>query len=565
MSGVTDTQYDQDTGRQPAWRTAMWQRQRLWRVVALGAACVLYLLLAGSQLGLPGIHYDEAKEAGVNAVELLTGSPTTPFREAAIDVAGRRFPLMVQDYIGALNVYLALPFLALSGVGVPNLRALSVLTGLAALILTALVVSAWQTSPRFGTEPDDAPRLTWGGIVAAWLLAASPSFVFWSRQGIFVTNLMQPLCLLAVWQGTRWLDNGRPRALILAMLVAGLALYAKLLAVWIIGPWLLWMAVVWLRHRRQLGLTWPLAAAALVALVLPLVPVLLFNVQTGGTWAALTGNAGESYYGVDNLAVWQNLPMRLAQLRQTLRGDHFWYLGGLYANSAALWLAMGAIVAGVWAAPRRMPLPLCLVGSGVLLSLFTISDLFITHYALLLPFVVAAVALGLASGAARLRPPVAIGLVAAFLVIWVTADLRATLRYHQALAQSGGLAGHSDATYHLAYYLRYNGYGAPIALDWGMDAPVRFLSANTVRPIELFGYDSPAVPDDDFVTRLTPFLANPDNLYLLHAPEQTIFAGRREAFLAAVDAAGSVAAQVETFAQRNGDPLFEVWQVVPSP
>lgn len=547
----------------------MQRRERLWRSVAFGAACVLYLLLAGAQLGLPGIHYDEAKEAGVNAVELLTGSPTTPFRNAAVDVAGRRLPLMVQDYIGALNVYLALPFLALSGIGVPNLRGLSVLTGLAALILTALLVSAWQISPRWDGGQDDPPRLTWGGIAAAWLLAASPSFVFWSRQGIFVTNLMQPLCLLAVWQGTRWLDNGRPRALIWAMLGAGLALYAKLLAVWIVGPWLLYMMVVWARRRSHLGLTWPVAVAALLALCIPLLPLLLFNVQTGGTWTALAGNAGQSYYGVDNLAVWRNLPVRVAQLRQTLRGDHFWYLGGLYANPVALWLALAAVVAGLWAAPRRMALPLLLVAAAVLLSLFTISDLFITHYALLLPFMAAAVGLGLACGAARLqrqnKARTAVALLTVFMLIWVAGDLNATLRYHQALARSGGLADHSDATYHLAYYLRYNGYGAPIALDWGMDAPVRFLSANTVRPIEIFGYASPAAPDAEFRTRLAPFLENPDNLYLLHAPEQTVFAGRREAFLAAVDAAGRTAIQVEVFTQRNGTPLFELWQVEPSP
>lgn len=548
-----------------------------WKAVALGAACVLYLLLAGAQLGLPGIHYDEAKEAGVNAVELLTGSPTTPFRDAALKVAGRRFPLMVQDYIGALNVYLALPFLAWSGIGVPNLRALSVLTGLAALVLTALLVSAWQTDPGQTPPLNSQPRreqaqprgatvwLTWGGVAAAWLLAASPSFVFWSRQGIFVTNLMQPFCLLAVWQGARWLAHGRPTALIGAMLAAGLALYAKLLAVWVIGPWLLWLALCWIARRNGPRLTWQLAGAALLALCVPLLPILLFNWQTGGTWAALAGNAGESYYGVDNLAVWRNLPVRLTQLRQTLRGDHLWYLGGLYANPAALWLALGAIGAGVWAAPRRMAQPLLLIGAAVLLSLFTISDLFITHYALLLPFLVGAVALGLASGAAAWGGRLAVAGGIALVLVWVAGDLNASLRYHQALAQSGGLADHSDATYHLAYHLRYNGYGAPIALDWGMDAPVRFLSANTVRPIEIFGYESPAAPDGAFEARLMPFLANPDNVYLLHAPEQTVFHGRREVFLALAQAAGREATQVEVFRQRDGTPLFEVWRVAPAP
>src|SRR5690606_21156266 len=150
--------------------------------------------------------------------------------------------------------------------------------------------------------------------------------------------------------------------------------------------------------------------------------------RTGGPGAALAGKAGESYYGVDNLAVWRNLPVRLTQLRQTLRGDHLWYLGGLYANPAALWLALGAIGAGVWAAPRRMAQPLLLIGAAVLLSLFTISDLFITHYALLLPFLVGAVALGLASGAAAWggRPAVAGGIALA--LVWVAGDRDASRR-----------------------------------------------------------------------------------------------------------------------------------------
>jgi hypothetical protein len=229
-------------------------QRRLW----LATAALLYLLLACYQLGLPGLHYDEAKEAGVNAVELLRGDPVTPFRNAALTLFARQFPLMVQDYIGALNVYLSMPFLALTGVGVPNLRLLSVLTGLAVLPLVAYMVSAWERAgdvhhdkdaPQTQGEPQFA--LTWGGVIAAWLLAASSSFVFWSRQGIFVTNLMQPLCILAIWQGTRWLATGRRQPLWWAMLAAGLALYAKLLAVWVIGPWLLLLALQWLWRRKR--------------------------------------------------------------------------------------------------------------------------------------------------------------------------------------------------------------------------------------------------------------------------------------------------------------------------
>jgi hypothetical protein len=206
-----------------------------------------------------------------------------------------------------------------------------------------------------------------------------------------------------------------------------------------------------------------------------------------------------------------------------------------------------------------MVVPLALLLMAIAASCFTISDLFITHYALIQPLAIAVTALGL--GLAWQRWAKARWIVALLVVAWVMLDLRATLLYHQVLARSGGLAGHSDATYHLAHHLQASGMVAPVALDWGMDAPVRYLSANTVRPIEIFGYESPAAPDENFTLRLEPFLGNPDNVYLLHAPSQTVFAGRREAFLAAVAAAGKSAILEQTFAQRDGTPLYELWRV----
>ena len=149
------------------------------------------------------------------------------------------------------------------------------------------------------------------------------------------------------------------------------------------------------------------------------------------------------------------------------------------------------------------------------------------------------------------------------MALWVAADLVATVRYHTFLTRTGGLGDHSDVTYHLAYALRYQGLGAPIALDWGFDAPVRYLSEGTVTPIEIFGYATPTAPDAEFVARLQLFLGNPDNVYLLHTPAATVFQGRREQFLAAAQAAGLRAQLESTFAQRDGTPLIELWRLLP--
>ena len=549
---------------------------RGWRLGWLIAAGALYVALAAYQLGLPGLHYDEAKEAGINALELLNGMPVTAFRGATLDVAGLRLPLMVQDYIGALNVYLALPFLALSGVGVPNLRILPVLTGLAGLFLVERAVSEWVARGRSERTSEGrrlATQISLGGLAAVTLLAASPSYVFWSRQGIFVTNLMQPLCSLMIWQGLRWLRTGSRGALMLAAFAAGLALYAKLLAVWVIAPFAL-LAAGWWAARRMKGdpAAPPLSAgtvvAAALAFVLPLLPLALFNVQSGGTLSSVLQNAGRSYYGVNNLAIVDNLGVRLSQLVQVLRGDQFWYLGGSYANAIAPWLALAALAAGILLAPRRTLPPAGLLAAGVLLSVFTISDLFVTHYALLQPLAIAAVAVALDVMWQAARPSLKNGrawrgAVVLAVVLWLALDLSATLRYHGALSRSGGLSDHSDASYHLAYFLRHNGMGAPLALDWGIDAPVRFLSQGAVTPIELFGYASPEQPDADYATRLGQFLPNPDNVYLLHAPGRTVFAGRREAFMAEAEAHGLSLRRIEQFTQRDGEPLFEVWRAMP--
>ena len=115
-----------------------------WRSFWLVMLLVLYGGLACYQLGLPGLHYDEAAEAGVNAMQLLTGASVTAFRGATLSLFGWQLPLMVQDYIGALNVYLALPVLAITGIGVPNLRFVTIGTGLLALILLERTVSEWQ-------------------------------------------------------------------------------------------------------------------------------------------------------------------------------------------------------------------------------------------------------------------------------------------------------------------------------------------------------------------------------------------------------------------------------------
>ncbi len=603
-----------------------------WLVASVG----LFLFLAAYQLGLPGLHYDEAKEAGVNAMELLHGIPVTAFRGATISVFGLDLPLMVQDYIGALNVYLALPFLAATGIGVPNLRFLPLTLAVLGLLALERSVSEWLALSE-NREVRVAP-ISPAALACLTLLAAAPSFIFWQRQGIFITNATLPLTFACIWQALRWLRLGQGRALILSALCGGLAVYAKLLAAWIVLPFAIICAGWWLWQRgrhalrtdageghrnplaepseggvarlRQLRpIIVPLVTA--FAFALPLVPLILFNLKTGGTLTTITQNLGSSYYGVDNAAIWTNASVRWQQLLQTLRGDHLWYLGATEQNAFAPWLALvlPAIALSRPAGRRVVGPPLLLLAAAFAASLFTVSDLFVTHYALLHPLVIGLTGVALhelwrssaptegpeanrarrpdvTGGEGRLKsriwaperlcalasrcrvklPIVRVSALQFILAILVCAgvllDLRATSAYHSALTRSGGLVDHSDASYHLAYDLRHGGKGAPIVLDWGMEAPVRFLSEGSVRPVEVFGYSSLSEPDETFIQRIEPFLQNTDNVYLLRAPGNELFRGRREAFERIVKGRGGRLELEEVYAQQDGTPLYERWRVL---
>ena len=570
-------------------------------VIVLIFALCLFLGFGAYQLHLPGLHYDEAKEAGLNVMELLTGRPITAFRDAALQVGPLRLPLMVQDYIGALNVALALPFLAIGGVNVVALRWLSLLTGALTLVVT------WRVAWRLG-----------GPIAAAataLLLAVNPAFIFWSRQGIFVTNLVALIFMTSLLTGLRWWGLRRPRDLWLTAFLWGLGIYAKLLFVWAIGAMLVLAGVAWLVEARssKLGtgnsklevqspkrpaLTW---ALTLVFFLIPLIPLIVFNLRTGGTLDSVFGNLGQSYYGVNNSAYLPNLLTRLDQIITLLRAQHLSYLGGPFTNAWAPWLMLILVLlAGVITGldtrkahpPRtfqqgrhglppilRVLAPLLLLALMIAQSAFTVSDLFITHYALLLPLIPLAGGLafgalmqagresageagnrnaagqgnGLAKGALR-----ALAVIA--LVGWIGSDLATDIRYHRALTVTGGHGAHSDAIYALAKRLDSLGWAAPVALDWGLGAQIRYLTAGRVQPAEVFGYETLAAPDAGYAERMNRLLDDPDNIYLAHAPEHTIFRERVNALADLAWNRGLTLREQGRFNERDGTPLIIMYR-----
>jgi hypothetical protein len=540
---------------------------------------LLFLALAGHQLMLPGLNYDEAFDV-VPAMQLLLGQPVQLLRESGLRLAGHALPLMVMDYKGVVHTYWALPFLYGLGINVLALRISCLFLGL--LTIAFVYRFASQLYGRYV------------GAVTSLLLAVSPSFLFWNRQGVLWTSAMLTCGMGALAGLMEWRRRGRVCGLYCGSFLLGLGLSAKLPFLWFILALTTSTAFhLFLRHKpgrhMRIGLpelkSW---AIALLAFILGLFPLLLYNLQSGGTLDVLFSHLQTSYYGVDNLAYLSNLRSRWDHLRALLEGSSFWYLGGPYRDrvfAPALCIAAGVVLAhGLRPTLRHSllprsyhtlsarhvplqssrimfgPFPLMMMALMGLVSGATVSGLWPEHYLLLLPFPQLSIALGLDVLRRHLRPKGKISvLVSLTLVLLMAGQLRVALLYHRALASSGGFSAHSDANYKLAQYLDQKGRPV-VAMDWGIKSTVQFLTQGRVNPVERFGFEDLDGPGAGFAADLAIHLEDEDTYYIFHAEEETVYKGRRELFDTLVLERGRVPDDKRVIYDRAARPLFVVME-----
>ena len=544
----------------------------------------LFLLLAGFHLDRPGLHYDEALEGGLPAVQLLNGQQVTPLNGVALHIGGRTLPLMVQNHIGAVQVYAALPFIRFGGPQAASLRTMTVVAGAVTLIAVYLFVAQIYRWPA--------------AFYSSMWLASFASFVFWSRQGVFVTSLVSCFAMLALAAGAYWWRTGRLWAIGLAGICMGLAVYSKLSALWLanglIAWWLLSTCTAWVRARwsRQIQrqsvnaivwagvqrdmpgsvpmLPWRALGIGLAGLLLGVWPLILYNLRSGAaTLQVVERSATQTYLGQNNTEVLRNLQTRVVQAADVVRsGDHLWYLGGSFRNSVALASVLVALLILVviclhergrsWRSTLLVPFLALMV---IVQSCFTISALWPTHFAVGVPL--PAMIFGIAAGrvqswsalvGSRARKRVR-WLVTFLAVMVIVAQALTSLSYLRAVTTSGGLSFHSASIYDLSRFLE-NRPEHIVALDWGISAQVAYLSGGRKEVEELYDFQ-PELPS--FATELRERF-NRDELYITHATGQEAFP-HRAAFLQAVADAGMWAERVNTFMGANGVPELELWRV----
>ncbi len=531
----------------------MLKRSAPYLIVAVFLALSLY------QLELPGLHYDEALDI-LPSVQLLLRKPLEPFRGAAIYVGNLPLPLMIYDYLGTVNTYLALPFFALLGVETSSLRLMPILLAAFTILSTCLVAA----------EMFDGKT----AVLASLLLAVHPSFIFWSRQGVYVTSALTLLTTGSLLAFLKWHRQKKARYLYLGCFLSGLGLFAKFSFLWFVagltvaglilqGP----KVVRALRHEGSFPLTATEGCLALLSLVVGSWPLILFNLQTQGTIEIIRRYLFTSYLGVENLAFGANFALRLKQFSALLRGSQFWYLGDVLSNSLYPPLLALATLGAIplfrrerrWG--KKSLFLMILMAVMLPLSAFTPTGLKPAHYVIFLPFpqllLAASLTLWMRQEPKRLFLPLAL-LLASLLVLL---DLKVDLGYHQALRRTGGFDGHTAAVYELASYLKERG-GPAVAMDWGVRNNVYFLTRGEVDPQEVFGFESPREPDPGFASRLAPHLSDPDTLYIFHSPEETIF-NRWQGFQGLVQERGQTLKVEKAILDQSGKKIYILVRVEP--
>ncbi|MDQ3929832.1 MAG: glycosyltransferase family 39 protein, partial [Chloroflexota bacterium] len=304
-------------------------RRETWADVAsVSLACLAFFFICVYQLDLPGLYNDEAFDV-IPAMQVVLGHPVELQRGAGIDIFGVTLPLMSSsDYQGITSTYLAIPFFAAGGVNVFSLRLMTVAVGLVAIVLAYFLARAWFGRP--------VARLT------VLMLGVSPSWIFWSRLGVYVVNEVVPITTGALLAFTHWVRT-RPFGtsnvpLYTGMFLLGLGLTTKLLFLWVLvavavcGA-LLFGGRAW-EHRRELfrrpGRWLRISALSIAAFSLGALPFLLYNIMTRGTWLLIRGSLTDlstTSHGVDNTAYLRNLWSEADSLKVVLDGGYFWFQG----------------------------------------------------------------------------------------------------------------------------------------------------------------------------------------------------------------------------------------------
>lgn len=510
----------------------------------VAASLALFLLFAAAWIHLPGPQHDELLHVPVLKPEWRASALYS------VQIAGHTLPVMIMSYNGTLKGWLLSLWFLLAPLSVPGYRAFGVAVGAVTVWLV------WRFARRYWGEPV--------ALLATGLLATDPSFVQTIRLDYGPVALAHFCKMAGLWQLSRWLDGGSRLRLAAGMFLFGLGVWDKANFIWFLAGLAVTAALLFPREALRRWRALPLAVAALAA---GAAPFLLYNAtHAGQTWqergqlqlqwskllqaqGTFNGDFMSVMTGEDHLESSPPAPgaahlmYRLGRLRQTI-------LLPLLA------LALLALPLSLRLGRRRALL------FPLLLSLATYAAMFVSfdggssvhHVVMLEPFPLLFLAASLWTPVERWPRwrHAAVALVALAVAVNVSVNARHLAVY----TRTGGTGPFSDAVYRLAPHLAQHPGAKLYALDWGFSNPLTFLTGRPVDDIFfLLNEPNPSVG----VKLLGELMRNPNNIFLLHTPQRTLYPRAAQAFFALADQ-GIPMRQVAVFEERTGEQIYQVYR-----
>jgi len=512
-------------------------------LVAWAILAAVTIVVAQQNLSVPGFYYDEALFGGL-AKDFITGQARLhlPGYEV-VNFLGRPLPIFASIYNGAWKCWVLIPAIALFGSSVAVLRLTSLLVALLTLLLFMLGVRRW-----LGLR---------AAMVAGLVLIVDPTYFFQSLLdwGVLINSL---LCRCgAFYLALIWWRNRKAGYLFLAAFLLGLGVFNKvdsvafLVAVGIAAA-CFYGAQLWAEVRARLTIVVICCGGFLLGAG-PMTLQVLHIVQGVLAGKASSGSGEQSE--------------KLHTILSMYDGSYFYRLmdvGGLFAN-------MYAQPAGVYS----------LFGFFVFIAigaLFTIAlfagDKNESRIAgfLLLSFALTTVFVFLVPGAVRIHhvaqvfPIPQLIISAAFTFLWstgptigvrrvtriallismlalLTSQARAILKTEKLLNDTGGRGLWSTAFDAFCRENRHRSDLVMISLDWGFNEQLAFLTeAQLVEPFWKFTDALPPLPN------------GPENVYLAHALEYSVF-GADTFYLNRLQMRAENA-EIQPFRNREGRIIF---------
>ena len=537
----------------------------------------VYLFFSLSSLDLPGLHYDEVLFANA-ALGNIDGS----FVAWETTVAGCRLPVMLMPYLGALKAYLYYPLFKWWGPGVVAVRLPVIMLGLVTLLFT-------YSFARQTLGPCAA-------LLSVVFLASDPTFIFMQRTDWGPNALMMILKVASLYFVFRWLNKGEFLWLGVACFLMGVGVFDKVIFVWYVTALAVALPLCfWPSLKRRLNVK--SCGLALLCFLAGCFPFIVFTIKTHGDsltnpnlfhlsrlqdfilrWNVLIGTLnGTAVYNFFNNEFLQRLASllrrgneaslqgTLAAAKETIATDGTFQVGVLFLSIL--------IIAALLRKGRLQ------FGSNVLFCLFLpvlmLGMIFMTpgatgiqHFVTVYPFshLLIASALCQSEGLDKLQsqrwfPSYRLAAFALGLLFFIS-QLHTDVRYLRSLRRTGGVGIWSDAIYPLAEYTQDHPDKFYALMDWGFSNQLLVLTQGRVRKEESFVSIKDSPDSEEKVNRMCLLLERPDILLVFHARKYEVFP-MLDTFSQALHKCQRRAQLVETFFQRDGQPAYLMYEVLP--